>query len=61
MWQGAESPLESQHPDYGRHLTVSLRELLTHLIHRLAPDEKVKAWTNNPDHFHDKNPTVDIF
>jgi hypothetical protein len=57
MWQGAESALESQHPDYGRHSTVSLRELLTHFIHRLAPDEKVKVWTNNPDHFYNKKPT----
>jgi len=57
LWRGAESALESKHPDYARHVSVSLRELLTHLIHQLAPDEKVKAWTTNPDHFHEKRPT----
>lgn len=43
MWQGAKSALNStDNPDYARHCAVSLRELFTHVIHRLSPDDEIK-------------------
>lgn len=43
MLQGAREAFRRRSPDWRRHVLASLRELFTHLIHRLAPDEHVKA------------------
>jgi len=56
LWRGARSVLESTHPDATRHFSVSLRELLTHVVHKLAPDDRVRAWTNAPGDFHEGKP-----
>ena len=40
-----------------RHASVSLRELATHLLHRLAPDDEVHSWTQDPNHYHEDRPT----
>jgi hypothetical protein len=34
-----------------RHLSSSLRELFTQVLHRLAPDKAVQGWTSNPEHY----------
>lgn len=52
MFYGAIEVLESKNPDRIRHFSISIRELLTHVLHILAPDNKVKSWTNCADHFH---------
>ena len=39
-----------------RHATVSLRELSMHVLHRLAPDGEVSAWTQDPNHYHEGRP-----
>lgn len=57
MWRGARSAIASTNPDNGRHVTVSLREALGHVLHALAPDEMVKAWTQDPKHFDRGRPT----
>jgi hypothetical protein len=44
--QGARSSLKSSNPDRVRHFATSLRELFTHILHTLAPDDKVEAWSN---------------
>lgn len=49
--QGARLSLESSNPDRVRHFATSLRELFTHILHTLAPDDKVKAWSTTPDHY----------
>lgn len=57
MLERAEKALRSSNPDKIRHFGTSLRELFTHVLHSLAPNDKVKKWTNNPDHYHNGRPT----
>lgn len=40
---GAREALKSGNTDWERHFLTSIRQLLTHLLHVLAPKEKVKA------------------
>jgi hypothetical protein len=40
-----------------RHASVSLRELATHVLHRLAPDDEILAWSEDPNHYHNGRPT----
>jgi len=51
MWHGVKDAALNQHHDHKRHIGISLRELLTELIHKLAPDKLVQAWSNSPVHF----------
>ncbi len=57
MWRGALEALESGHEDYARHCSVSLRELLTHVIHKLSPDVEVQRWATDPNLFYEGRPT----
>ena len=57
LWRGAKDALKSSNHDALRHFSVSLRELLTHVIHKLSPDASVSSWSNSPDHFHNGRPT----
>jgi len=57
MLQGARMAVESRNPDRVRHVSVSLRELATKVLHRLAPDEEVQAWSSKPHHLHAGRPT----
>jgi len=54
---GARQALAGKNPDRSRHVTTSLRELFTQVLHSLAPDDGVRSWTSQADHFHDKRPT----
>lgn len=54
---GAKQALESNNPDRARHLTISLRELFTQILHRISPDEAIKRWSNSPEHFSNNRPT----
>ena len=47
MLHGARQSLASSNPDHVRHFSVSLRELFTHVLHTLAPDDKVKRWSES--------------
>lgn len=51
LWRGALSDFNLSGPDSGRHFSVSLRELLTHVIHTLAPDEAIYQWTKDRNHY----------
>lgn len=42
-WHGALFSLSPKNPDAARHFCTSARELLTEILERYAPDEKVKA------------------
>lgn len=46
---GARQSLESRNVDRPRHVTTSLRELFTHVLHSLAPDSAVKEWGESID------------
>lgn len=57
LWHGAVKALNSDNPDAVRHSSISLRELLTHVIYKLAPDDEIRAWTNSSEMYHDGKPT----
>jgi hypothetical protein len=42
LLDGAEKSVDSDNPDKIRHSITSLRELLTQIIHNLAPDDEIK-------------------
>lgn len=51
MLLGAEQAINSKNPDHLRHFASSHRELSTHILHLLAPNDQVKEWTKDPNHF----------
>lgn len=57
MWQGAIESFHSNNSDRTRHFTTSLRELFTHVIHILAPNDKIIGWTNNSIFYNNGQPT----
>jgi len=57
LWRGANQALISANPDKVRHFSTSIRELITHVVHRLSPDKKLREWTSDPDHFQKGRPT----
>ena len=57
LLEGARFSIESDHPDHARHFATSLRELFTHVLHKLAPDSEVEKWTDDSVHYHNKRPT----
>jgi hypothetical protein len=56
-WKGAKAAVDSANPDRGRHVCVSVRELTTHVLHRVAPDDRVIAWVEDTHLLHDGRPT----
>lgn len=57
LWQGAKAGLRSFNPDRSRHIMVSLRELVTHVLHQTAPDSDIRSWTVDNSYFNDGRPT----
>ena len=57
LWQGAKAALKSYNPDRSRHIIVSLRELVTHVLHQTAPDNDIRSWTGDPSFFNNDRPT----
>ena len=55
--EGARHSLDSSNPDKTRHVTTSVREMMTQILHRLAPDEDIRKWTKDPSHFANGRPT----
>lgn len=47
-YQGAFSALQAQNPDWCRHASASVRELMDKLLARLAPDEDLHSHFPNP-------------
>jgi hypothetical protein len=56
LWVGARQARMSANPDSQRHFSISLRELLTQVLHKLAPDDAVAAWSVEPEYFHNGRP-----
>lgn len=54
---GARESLKSDNPDRARHVTTSVRELCTHILHGLAPDDDIRKWSSDETHFHNSRPT----
>ncbi|MCK5148759.1 hypothetical protein KAR48_18535 [bacterium] len=56
-WVGAQESLKSANVDKTRHICVSLRELLTRILHELAPNDKIKEWKSDSHLYHNDKPT----
>lgn len=57
LLHGARQSLRDENPDRARHVTTSVRELFTQVLHALAPDNDIRGWTSSDDHFHNNRPT----
>lgn len=57
LLHGARQSLNDDNPDRARHVTTSVRELFTQVLHALAPDDDVRVWSSNDDFYHDNRPT----
>lgn len=57
LLHGARQTLTSTNPDRIRHFSASLRELLTHILHMLAPDDEIREWSISPRDFEKGRPT----
>ena len=55
LLQGARQALHTDNRDRVRHVLVSLRELIGHVLRQLAPDDDIRAWNTNPDYYDDKD------
>lgn len=58
-YRGAKEALAGSGIDRERHFLSSLRELLTHVLHKLAPDNEIKQRVSieKPDHMQNGKPT----
>jgi hypothetical protein len=54
LLEGARQALNSNNPERVRHVMTSLRELFTHVLHELAPDDRVREWSNSHRDYDDK-------
>ncbi|MCL5733995.1 MAG: hypothetical protein M1274_00155 [Actinobacteria bacterium] len=57
LLDGARRSADGDNPDRVRHVATSLRELITQVLHGLAPDEQIRGWTADPAMFHKNRPT----
>lgn len=56
-WRGIEESISSGGADRLRQSAASMRELFTHVVHQLAPDDEVRDWSTEARHFHNNRPT----
>ncbi len=57
LLHGAEQSLVSRNPDKVRHTITSLRELITQVLHKFAPDLDINRMFPDPKYYHDGKPT----
>ncbi|MEW5800264.1 MAG: hypothetical protein AB1728_14795, partial [Bacteroidota bacterium] len=57
VWYGALQSIETENPEKARHFLVSLRELFTRILKALAPDEKIRKWSNDASLYQNDKPT----
>ena len=57
LLQGARDSLVSDNRDRARHVTTSVRELFTQVLHAIAPDDEIRTWSTNEQHFQNSRPT----
>ena len=56
-WRGVEEALEQRHSDHERHAAVSMREILTHVLHECAPDDEIRRWSRDASFYAKGKPT----
>jgi hypothetical protein len=56
-WKGARQALASRNPDRIAHVSVSIRELFRLVLHHVAPEEEIRAWSKSKDDFDKGRPT----
>lgn len=57
LLNGAEQSFLSKNPDKVRHTIISLRELITQILHTYAPDDDLKRKYTEPKYYYDGKPT----
>jgi len=57
LYQGAIDAITSNNVDRVRHAITSLRELCTHILHKLAPDEAFFKWNQDESNLYNGRPT----
>jgi len=57
LWEGALQAMQSNNPDKIRHMITSLRELYTHVLHILVPDDQYAQWDVKKENYHEGRPT----
>ncbi len=57
LLKGARQSLDSDNPEKARHVTTSVREFFTHILHELAPDHEINQWTTDASYYHNGRPT----
>lgn len=57
LLNGARKSLKSDNPDRARHVMTSVRELFTHILHGLSPDDEIRRWSTDASHYHKDQPT----
>lgn len=57
MFQGAKLAAKSTNADRARHVAVSLREMTTHLLHILAPNDAISSWSTSESDYSNGKPT----
>lgn len=57
LYQGAIDANASDNIDRVRHAAISLRELFTHILHKLAPDDAFFKWNQDESNIHQGRPT----
>ena len=57
LYQGAIDAIASRNIDKVRHATTSLRELFTHILHKLTPDEAFFEWNREESNLSNGRPT----
>lgn len=57
LYQGAIDAIASRNIDKVRHATISLRELFTHILHKLAPDGAFFEWNEDESNLSNGRPT----
>lgn len=57
LLRGAHAALNANNPDRARHVASSLRELIGHVLRRLAPDDKIRVWKTDSNYYHNDRPT----
>jgi hypothetical protein len=56
-WTGARQALASRNPDRIAHVSVSVRELFRMVLHHVAPDDEIRAWSQSKNDFEKGRPT----
>jgi len=57
LWHGAVQAMYSDNPDKIRHVITSLRELYTHVLHLLVPDDAFLKWDEKQEYYQNSRPT----